>query len=268
LYYKQTAKKAIMLYIGANPGWHLDVLTAMFPDIEYHLYDIFEEKCEKFLSKFPQVKIYNKYFEENDIKLWADMAKTCDVFLVVDIRNTSYSHDKEKIEREKMIDDDMQLQLSWVQAINPKKSILKFKLPYVNEFTGKPLLASHEQGRKYLDGMVFHQAFSRLGSETRLVPFDNTSMKLWDCQQYNSLLFYHNRIVRERKYFLNPLTKNAQPVSEHLTLSYDSSLFTQIVIDYLMKVDVNPDQKNVAKIIDYIIQKYNLHTVKKFKLMH
>ena len=57
-----------VLYIGAAPGEHLYVLTKLFPQLTYHLYD--SENFDRRLDNLDNVKIYKKYFDDSDVKKW------------------------------------------------------------------------------------------------------------------------------------------------------------------------------------------------------
>jgi hypothetical protein len=54
---------------------------------------------------------------------------------------------------------------------------------------------------RYLDGDVYFQAFAPITStETRLVPFDDSTLKQWDNKKYEDQLFYFNTRARPAVY--------------------------------------------------------------------
>ena len=242
-----------IVYIGASPGNHIHFLAKMFPMAKFYLYDTqpFDER----LSTLPNVKIYQSYFEQRDVDAYKNRS---DIFLISDIRSLGYdkSQKNEDVERanEKLADDDMRLQMKWVQEIKPVKALLKFKLPYSYAW-------NKEKSYNYLDGDVWKQPFSAVTStECRLVPDMNPLNRNWDFRLYEKQMFYHNNIVREKVKFINPLTNINEDISTDLGLTqdYDSSAFVFVIKEYLMKfnafasTDTSPDA--VLKLCEAIIQ--------------
>jgi hypothetical protein len=88
---------------------------------------------------------------------------------------------------EEDVDNDMEMQKKWVLLARPRASMLKFRLRYK---TGDPIV-------KYLGGEVRLQAWAPVtSSETRLIvtSFEDHKYVVAD---YDSQLFYNNRILRD-----------------------------------------------------------------------
>src|SRR5690606_11262993 len=65
-YWNPSIKNPIVVYIGAAPGTHLDMLSKMFPSFEFHLYDKLELPIifDPILRNNPKITIHEKYFED------------------------------------------------------------------------------------------------------------------------------------------------------------------------------------------------------------
>ena len=267
LYYDpKIHKRPICLYIGAALGTHIATLAKMYPMFEYHLYDPQEFNMEVLkehigdeidIENGKNIKIYQKLFEDKDMKKWKKQQEEgSNIFFVVDIRNLNYERienvdkNQDKFRKnEKLVMDDMLLQQKWYQTIKPTKALLKMRLPYYEKF-----LTSNEIEYEYLDGIVYRQQFSsQTSSETRFVPFDPNSdgtykMRKWNIIVYQDVNSAHNKIMREKTKFINPFSINDKNIEMDdliaqkigLYNDYDSTAVTIIIIDYLMKFGVNP----------------------------
>jgi hypothetical protein len=215
------------IYIGAAPGGHLYVLSKLFPNITFNLYDTaaFNSK----LHECKNIKIYNKYFDDDDCKFWANK----DVFFSSDIRSLNYysGDDKTKLSKnEEIIRADMNTQKEIVNFIKPKVSMLKFRLPY-----------EQIEPYNYLDGIIMFQPYVDVSSiESRLihvrgVHYDN---KKWDCKKYEECMSYHNIYTRETKF----ISIEVKP------LLYDEAIMNYCLDSLLQKFRTNV-QTNKRKIM-------------------
>lgn len=228
--------RKIFLYIGAGPGEHVVILAKMFPTIIWHLFDNrFTDK----LRTMKNVQIFERYFTDDDVALYRDlsMKPETDVYLVSDIRNMSYASGAWTVEEELKVVEDMSLQASWVKAIKPRFSMLKFRLPFYEEAVVK-----HYGGEyvNYLDGIIYKQPWARNKStETRLVvDGSNIRDRQYSFRKYESQMFYHNVVTRNTT-FLFPLSKelNRVKVSRNLTLDnhYDSAYTISLLYNYFKR---------------------------------
>lgn len=249
VYYSDDELKNV-IYAGAAEGYHIYILSKMFPDFTFYLYDT--RPFDKRLKALKNVNIYNKYFLDEDIEHYKKLGLK--YFLISDIRNLSMDQTEvNKRINEELIVEDMLLQQSWVKKLKPVYSLLKFKLPYGSEDYNKE---KYGETMKYLDGQVFKQAFAKpLSAETRLLVTDNDSSRDWNLISYENKMSYHNRSVRERAVYLNPINNSKTKIYEEKGLynDYDSTYFTQVVMDYLYKINKARSEENVKNIIDYIL---------------
>lgn len=187
--------KLTVLYIGAGPGHHLITLIKMFPTIEWELYDL--QQFAPGLEKLPNVKLFEKYFEDSDIERYANRD---DVFMICDIRNLTYKQGDVRFDwrNEKKVLDDMRLQESWVLSIKPVYSSVKMRLPYAN----KEVIENIGENWEYLNGNLYVQPWiGPTSSESRLiVSRDNLEKRSWNLLKFEQQMFYHNRVRRMTRF--------------------------------------------------------------------
>lgn len=207
----------VVVYAGAAPGEHLPFLSSMFPTFTFHLYD----PRPFTIRATERLHLYQQYFTDEDAQRWSGRD---DVFFISDIRTADHVTMKET-ENEEAIAEDMKRQAHWHEMIAPIRSMLKFRLPYTYEWAPKTM--------KYLAGTVYRQPWApQTSTETRLVPDVPSSMMDWDIKKYESQLFYHNTIVREKFLYSNPYVD----ASQGLTLDYDSTAHAYILSRYISKI--------------------------------
>jgi hypothetical protein len=197
-------KVSKVLYIGAAPGTHISYLADLFDNLTFYLYD----KSKFKLKKRKNIKIFNKFFTNEDVKDYA--YENC-IFFISDIRRS---------EEEEFISEDMKLQESWVKTIRPAASSLKFRLPY-----------AQDKVIKYIQGDIYLPVFgTKTTTETRLF-IDSRDVDI--CKEYNSRIyeeqmFYFNTILRPSVY-PNP----APNPKIGLDYCYDCTTETYILWKYL-----------------------------------
>ena len=247
IYYMDTTLIKTVVYVGAAHGYHIYVLNKLFPTLQFHLYDI-SDKWDKRLYKEENIIIYNRYFDEKDVKKWKESKE--EILFISDIRNLEVGLEEDKkinlTAFETMVREDMIIQKEWVEQIKPSLSLLKFKLQYPNE---------EKKKEAYLDGTVFRQIFPRQSScETRLL-VSALAYRDWDLRSYERMNAYHNRVIRPKALFFNPIDGSKNPIynKKGLTNDFESTAFTIVVIDYLKKINMKVTETNIKKILDFIL---------------
>ena len=152
--------KVVLIYAGAAPCCHISMLADMFPFVKFVLIDPAEFNIGDALNN-KMVETRREYFTDDMAKemriKYADYIR----LFVSDIRVFGPgSTNNEKLEEK--VEEDMVAQERWYKLLEPKLTMLKFRLPYVGE----------EKDRKtkmeYLDGDVYFQVWpAGLSSETR-----------------------------------------------------------------------------------------------------
>jgi hypothetical protein len=259
VYHVDPARVSQVIYIGAANGHHIYVLSKLFPQFEYHLYDI-SDNWDSRLKGLANVKINNRYFVHKDIEKWKKNDQN--TILISDVRNLSTGgDDKEKVE--KLIQDDMEMQKTWVEQLEPVAALLKCRFPFCEKHNLEKF-----KGCKYnyLDGIIYRQAFPGYNSaETRLL-VRGIAYRDWDFKIYEEQLFYHNSVVRSSFKFFNPITNDESPILKERGIGndYDSTALTVIVMDYLKKTNVPVNYDYIIKTLYFILD--NTYIRKKIDL--
>lgn len=185
-------EKKIILYIGASTGVnsvHTYTLSRMFPEFEFDLYD--DNDFYPKLYDLKNVKIFKRWFTQEDSVKYNNK----NLLLISDIRNPDigiYKKNKNIKGMNQIILEDINFQKKICEDINPKSSLLKFRLPWDDKKT------------EYFDGKIYYQCWEGSEStETRLVPNkvrDGRAMKLYDNRAYEERLYYFNTETRMRYY--------------------------------------------------------------------
>jgi hypothetical protein len=243
--------------VGAALGTHTILLSKLFPQAQFHLYD--PRDFDKGLENLPNVQMYKQFFTDEDAQKWSGRS---DVYFMCDIRQLEYDRGdlvENKIElakkNEEIVWGDMLMQQGWIFIMKPVKSYIKFRLPYSYDFTLK-----EGDSRPYLDGLVYRQPWApQTSTECRLVPYDDLRKRDWDFKAHEEMMFYHNTTLREQTLFKNPLTgDDALPAPKlGLTSDYDSVLTLVIAQGYLNKFGIDPTPQQVYTFCSQLIQGAN-----------
>jgi len=171
-----------LVYAGAAPGLHLQLLADMFPYVRFHLYDTRPFSVDE----TPQIRIHKRLFTDDIARSYAD---TDGLILVSDIRRTGAADG---------VWDDMLVQQRWHGLMRPELASLKFRLPWVQEGEG-----DNKKGKgcliPYLEGDVHLPVWGRTSTtECRLVidRHHHEGMRMYDCAVYEQEMSHFNRITR------------------------------------------------------------------------
>lgn len=196
----------IFLYVGAAPGTHLISFARMFKDYleEIILYDTadFDNRMIKEIKDMKvKIRIYKEYFTRDEAKKYI---KIKNLLFCSDIRSGNPPNDKNIVE-------DMKLQMDCVLIIKPIKTILKFRLLWIDGKT------------KYISGVS--------SIETRLI-----------CGPEYTTCYYDNRIYEEEMMFYNTRTRREKNIifggkyDDHCTCN-DCNSEIKILSDYLSVIN-------------------------------
>jgi hypothetical protein len=167
-----------VVYAGAAPGTHTRYLIDLFPDLKFVLVDPapFSSK----LSEGPRCFLRQELFTDEVAREFEGLDN---VLFLCDIRSCDWSNMDDAAVEDKVL-EDMLAQQQWHDIIKPRKSMLKFRLPWTPGQT------------EYLAGDVYLQAFGPITTtETRLIPHGH-DRTLWDNKQYEEQMFYFNTVTR------------------------------------------------------------------------
>lgn len=234
-------KKQNVIYAGAAPGIHLNLLSQLFPNLHFYLVD--PRNFNKDLINKNNVTTIQDYFSD---KMATELRKKLgnqDILFISDIRITP---------EEKNINKNHSLQKSWFNILKPTYAMLKFRLPRLHKT------------KSYLDGKIYFQAYAYPSStETRLVVKKNAKIVKYNVDDYENKLYFFNRMTRAQFYKYNHNIKD-------LDHCYDCKCFVYLVEKYLDKyknsIFSNKNFNDIIFIIrnsvgykDYLAEKHDFH---------
>lgn len=215
-----TEENPIVLYAGAAPGHHIPFLSEMFPNYRFVLYDPSDFQIEESES----IEIHKDYFTNEVAEKYQDKV----TYFLSDIRRDDYKKMTD-VALENSIEEDMNMQSSWVKIMNPTFACLKFRLRWPN-------VAPYLSTQRYLAGKVYWQPWAPPhSSEARLVPKRNKKGeyydKDWDLQKYDDVCLYHNSVTRMETEYLNPYA-----YGNELLFDFDSTAEGYILEQYFVNI--------------------------------
>ena len=167
-------------YVGCAPGIHIPCLSSLFPSLTFHCFD----PRPVVFSTDASVLFVQKEFSVD--LLSEDVRK--DMVLISDIRS-DYEHSEDPGKVDELVSRDMALQMQWVSNIQPKASMLKFRLPWTEGTT------------EYLDGDLFLPVWGRpTTTECRLVCKGPVKKKMYNNKKYWEQMCYFNQKTRVQFY--------------------------------------------------------------------
>jgi len=196
-------KKAILLYIGPIVSKHIYKIAQLYPELEYHVY------CGTSDNKSTEnLLIYDRDFSEQEIPFFQN--PNFEVYVITNFTNpniksnyeikNSENPQKYQDEKETLIENDMLLQMNWMELLKPKVACLKFRLPKNYNISKSEF--------QYFKGLVYAQIFSGYKStECKMVVRDFSIKSFWFIQKFNDQMNYYNNVVRETSLF-NPVSNN------------------------------------------------------------
>jgi hypothetical protein len=204
--------------------------------MNFELYD----KGTFAISETSNIKIFNRYFNNDDAQNYGEISKTNVVLFISDIRNIPMNEPKDEgvdEDVEKNVLCDMNMQLEWIRLMKPHASSLKFRLPY-----------NIDDQFKYLDGYRMLQPYAPFSTEVRLFT-DKTEMVCYDCKTFDENMAYFNSSIRNTNYsrwkelFMIGKIKN----------NWDNTISFYILHEYLKKMYDTLDDDMVACLFEGIV---------------
>jgi hypothetical protein len=168
-----------LIYAGASPGDHIPHLMGMFPTLKLILVD----PQESVVPQSSRVRIIRDFMTD---KLAIQLANECGekTLFVSDVRIGGEAHETDDKQQER-IERDMQAQMQWHELLNPRASLLKFRLPW------------NRPKSTYLDGTIFLPIFGkRLTHESRLFVLRGAVQRQYNNTQYEHQMAHFNQITR------------------------------------------------------------------------
>jgi cap2 methyltransferase len=183
----QTDKKiCTVVYAGAAPGTHVQLLADMFPSHRFILVDPapFTVRPKKGRIVIHQTMFTDELAEE----LHRSLRQKTRVLFISDVRSSDSDFHSEQIHNER-IRSDMCAQARWHSILRPFKSMLKFRLPYAPGRT------------KYLKGDLYLPIWGPVTTtECRLVVNTCPGMRTYDHVEHEAKMFHFNTVTRVAMY--------------------------------------------------------------------
>lgn len=201
-----------VVYAGAAPGTHISYLVKLFPTLKFILIDPSDFVVG---ASPPTIEIRQTFFTD---QLAQEFAGRSDVLFISDIRSADWRVLKEE-EVEDEVEQNQLDQMRWHVIINPKYSMLKFRLPWGQGYS------------YYLDGDIYLPIWGpKTTTETRLIVGQNAKLKKYDHTTYEQQLFYFNTCTRVGLY------DHVKIEVPGLCSCYDCSAEIIVILDYLYKM--------------------------------
>jgi ubiquinone/menaquinone biosynthesis C-methylase UbiE len=247
-----------VVYAGSAPGTHIIILTKMFPNIEFHLYD--PRRFSKNLKENKKIKI-NKYsstgFFTNEVA-----EKYSSVNNLVFISDIRLSNNEENIMK------DQEMQKNWIQIMKPILSMVKFKVKYPknNDYN------SPENKYIYLGGLIRLQCWAPSAScETRLIIEKNAIEKEYNSLTYEQNMSWYNIVLRNYDFsnYYYPQLETTLKNIWNKEVSFDYFYETNVLIDYLRhhkSVEINNLKFLIHSINEVLINEKNFDDYLKLTL--
>ena len=223
-------KEVHILYPGSAPGNNIYLLSKLYPNCYWYLVD-----PSPFYHKIKKNKnflhISNNYFTSDQALAFKKKLNGKYTVFITDIRSLNMGKDLDN--REFIINTDMENQYNWCKLFNADISSLKFRIPILtNEY-------------KYFEGELYIQPFaSENSTETRLICKKNAKDKIYNKDDYEAKMYYHNRIFRVCNY-----KKLHNYKYKYFCNCYDCSLFFITIQNYLNKFNSKLSFNKFIKII-------------------
>jgi hypothetical protein len=277
---------AVVVYIGACPGDHLELVHEFFPDLHWILYD--PRPCK--MKSGPYFEVHNGndgLFNDASIQqvfnspFMNGTNGKRKILLITDLRTRNLGSNKEF---EDAVFGDMINQQRWGILLQAEAMMFKLRFPYIftdmknignkeiwkydtSEIQDFVKIKKSKEDNKiptqykylYLDGTIYYQILAPFWStETRLIVFrDNNpknkpyQLKYYDSFKYESQCFYFNVFDRTREYKY----KDSQLLRNYL-IGYNDS-YDSVAQFYLMEQYYKNYRKrkyNFAEIVRLLYQ--------------
>ena len=243
---------ATVVYAGAADGKHIPLLTELFPELVFHVYD--PHPFNPLVHRNDRIKVNPFYAGAKKSATYGfftdEVARSYigkPIWFISDIRT-------DPKEEGTMLDQTAQK--GWVEIMKPNRTMLKYKMPY-------PQL-DKTSDYEYFDGQIRLQCWAPISSaETRLIFDSQIKCKKWNVIKYERQMSWFNNVMRladlsnyKLRDFGVPLDQTVREfwsefVSDDTVLGYDFVYELQILKKY---IDLDG-----AKIKDYkqLVQKMN-----------
>jgi hypothetical protein len=266
-----------VLYIGSAPGHHIPIVATMFPQHKFELWDPAPFAIKESYLRDSNIKLFKQAFTEKSALLYRGR----NVLLISDLRILTKGHvgatgtlDQTKDELHVMNDNYRQLQ--FVNLINPRMSMLKFRLPFIYDpperfyAEGEIWLQAWTKPRSaevrlILDGINVVQipverARETVGVDPGLFPagsiLKTQKIKMYNIKEFEDRMHYYNTVIRQHAVVKNPLgllPGRVKGLKNNFESAYEVYIWNQwLLLRYGLEVPVEQRQQGVILLINAV----------------
>ena len=175
---------AVVIYAGAAPGTHVQVLSEFFQGLHFILVD----PAPFTVKPSRNITLIRALFTNRLAKQLRKQHATRPILFISDVRTGERGLDTDEVV-ETRVETDMKAQAQWHRIIAPEKSMLKFRLPYTAGRT------------RYLDGDLRLPVWGPITTtECRLIVGTDAESRVYDHTQHEEQMFFFNTVVRGSLY--------------------------------------------------------------------
>ena len=213
----------IVVYAGAAPGTHIPFLIDLFPQLSFVLVDPAPFSAK--LRENERVVLCQECFTDEFANEYVGLSDR--LLFVCDVRSCD-PNIMSNVQVEQHVLEDMEAQMRWHKIMRPRRSMLKFRLPWR---PGKTT---------YLDGQVFLPVWGPITTtEARLItPEHSVAMCEYDNIKYEQQMFFFNTRGRVARY--QHVVDTSSTAGEGLDFCYDCCAEVHILQEYLRKCYSSP----------------------------
>ena len=276
-----------VLYVGSAPGHHIPIVATMFPKHNFELWDpanfAIHDRYLKKSNPEANLVIFNEPFTEKTAMLYrgrnvlfiSDLRILTKGIGVATTKDDRQAKIEQEIDEQKVMNDNYK-QLQFVNLINPRMSMLKFRMPFLYD----------PPERIYADGEIWFQAWSTYRStESRLIldginvvqiPLERSreavgvdphmfppgsvlktqKIKSWSVKEYEDKLHYYNLVIRKNAAVKNPLglaPGRVKGLQDNFEGAYEIYIWNQwMLMRYGPNVPVETRQDGAIKLMNAV----------------
>lgn len=247
----------IVVYAGSSSGKHIKILSDMFQNIEFHLYDT--KEFSKNIIGQPRIKI-NPYYINNNIvedrgnftdKVAEYYNKLSSKAVIVFI-----SRIKSNLSTDELLKINQSQQENWIKIMKPVISMVRFKIPY-----------EKNDVYPYLNGELRFNCWDMGNSdETRLIVIPPFSLKNRKYSTYRENMSWYNLVLRNENLSNTMLESFGIPLrmtlrnfwnrylndDKNMELGFDFVFELKIITFYLQNYASNINYEEYTRLLDYI----------------
>jgi len=239
--WRESRPRPVVISAGAASGQTMTMVYESFPEFNYHLWDTspFWKGIASLAKRMaedeePEIVIHKKFIYPADMVAYNEQFPDRDMFFISDLRT---SDEKSQPTRKHIVtDNDLQYQL--VKALNPRLSMLKFRMAYPDMTLGQ------KDDYYYMPGVIWKQPYAPQAStetrlivkqETRMIEGRSVELAPERTYKYSELaheqqMSHHNNVVRPANY-INPVTGRDTRVTELVSNNWDGIMALHIFIE-------------------------------------